>query len=94
MTNKFDKTEEELKAMSEEEFLAFLDEKANHLKQFTKPLSPYKSAKFATIGNAIENSDKGTEEANKNFPDVKKIRDRAYKEGLEFLIKQKDGKDK
>lgn len=58
----FNKTEEELKQMSEQEFMDYLDAKAAYLKQHTAPLSPYKVKRFAHIGEAVSNQNKGTDE--------------------------------
>ena len=58
---KFNLTDEELKLLSEDEFLAYLDAKAEILKQHIVPLSPYKVKRFAHIGEAVANNNKGTE---------------------------------
>ncbi len=46
---KFNKTDDELKHMSEDELFEYLDAKTLHLKQHTSPLSSYKTKKFASI---------------------------------------------
>ena len=54
---KFNKTDDELKHMSEDELFEYLDAKAAYLKQHTSPLSSYKTKKFASIGAAIYNNE-------------------------------------
>ena len=54
---KFNKTDDELKHMSEDELFEYLDAKAAYLKQHTSPLSSYKTKKFASIGAAISNTE-------------------------------------
>ena len=84
----FNKTDEELKQMSDEELFAYLDAKANALKEHTKPLSPYLTKKFAYIGTAIQNNDKGTDEIYKDIDHevVKKLAEDNGKAGMEILI--------
>jgi len=57
MKMKFNKTDDELKHMSEDELFEYLDAKAAYLKQHTSPLSSYKTKKFASIGAAISNTE-------------------------------------
>lgn len=90
--NEFNKTDEELKSMSDEELFEYLDAKAEYLKQHKKPLSPYKATRFAALGNAISNSDKGTDEVNKSFPDIQNIRKQSQKDGMDFFKKQQNEK--
>ena len=58
----FNKTDEELKLMSEDEVLAYLDAKAAHLKKYTAPLSNWHVKRFSHIGEAVSKTDKGTDE--------------------------------
>ena len=62
----FNKTDEELKQMSEEELFAYLDAKAAHLKQHTRPLSGYLTKKYASISSAVAGSEM-------DYQSVKKI---------------------
>lgn len=62
----FNKTDEELKQMTDSELFEYLDAKAAHLKQHIAPLSPYKVKRFAHIGEAISNDTKGTDEVFSN----------------------------
>jgi hypothetical protein len=52
-------SEETLKLLSEEEFFAYLDRKAAHLKQFTMPLGEYHTKQFLsqTVGNKLSTKD-------------------------------------
>ena len=71
----FNKTEAELKAMSDDELFAYLDAKSAYLKKDTKPLSPYhiKRSAFATAAEAYKT--KGTDEIYKDvdYDNIKKI---------------------
>lgn len=42
-------TEEEMEALSEEEFFEYLDTKAEYLKGFTKPLGEYHTKRYASL---------------------------------------------
>lgn len=53
----FNKTEEELKQMSEDEFLAYLDAKAQYLAKDKAPLSYHKSLRYASLSSSISNND-------------------------------------
>lgn len=88
--NQFNKTDEELEKLSEQELFAYLDAKANYLKQYTKPLSPYKATRFAALGNAISNIDKGTDKINETFPDIQKIRKQANKDSINYLMSNRN----
>ncbi len=48
-------TDEQLKELSEDDFFSYLDQKAAHLKQFTRPLGSYETKHFAawTKGDAL-----------------------------------------
>ena len=51
------KTDEELKQMSDEQLFEYLDNKAAYLKQHTRPLSGYLTKKYASISSAVTNSE-------------------------------------
>ena len=52
-----DKTDEELKQMSDEQLFEYLDAKATYLKQHVRPLSGYLTKKYASISSAVTNSE-------------------------------------
>ena len=79
----FNKTDEELKVMSEDELFEYLDAKALHLKQHTSPLSSYKTKKFASIGAAISNTEF-------DYDSVKQIAKENEQKGYEKFIKDKN----
>jgi hypothetical protein len=54
---KFNKTDDELKQMSDEELFAYLDAKAAYMKEHTRPLSGYLTKKYASIGSAVSNTE-------------------------------------
>ena len=58
----FNKTDDELKNMSEDELFEYLDAKAAHLKEHTSPLSGYHTKRFASISSAISNTEFDYEE--------------------------------
>ncbi len=62
----FNKTDEELKQMSDEELFEYLDAKAEYLAKHSSPLSSYHTKKFASIGSAIS-------ETEFDYDSVKKI---------------------
>lgn len=80
---KFNKTDDELKHMSEDELFEYLDAKAAYLKQHTSPLSSYKTKKFASIGAAISNTEF-------DYDSVKKIAKDNEQKGFEKFIKDKN----
>ena len=82
MKMKFNKTDDDLKHMSEDELFEYLDAKAAYLKQHTSPLSSYKTKKFASIGAAISNTEF-------DYDSVKKIAKENEQEGFEKFIKDK-----
>jgi hypothetical protein len=53
----FNKTDEELKQMTDDELFAYLDAKAAHLKQHTRPLSGYLTKKYASITSAVSQTE-------------------------------------
>jgi hypothetical protein len=80
---KFNKTDDELKHMSEDELFEYLDAKTLHLKQHTSPLSSYKTKKFASIGAAISNTEF-------DYDIVKQIAKENEQKGYEKFIKDKN----
>ena len=94
MTN-FNLTDEELKLLSEDAFLAYLDAKAAYLKQHIVPLSPYKLKRFAHISTAVANSDKGTDEVFKDglYDSLKPIIKQNESASMDILIKKRGLKD-
>lgn len=84
----FNKTDDELKQMSDDELFEYLDAKALHLKQHTAPLSSQQTKRFAHIGQAISKNDKGTGDMfNKlDYNKVKEIADQHDKMGKDILI--------
>ena len=82
MKMKFNKTDDELKHMSEDELFEYLDAKAAYLKQHTSPLSSYKTKKFASIGAAISNTEF-------DYDSVKKIAKENEQKGIEKFINEK-----
>lgn len=82
MMMKFNKTDDELKHMSDDELFEYLDAKAAHLKQHTSPLSSYKTKKFASISAAISNTEF-------DYDSVKKIAEENDRMATEKFIKNK-----
>jgi len=80
---KFNKTDDELKPMSEDELFEYLGAKTLHLKQHTSPLSSYKTKKFASIGAAISNTEF-------DYDSVKQIAKENEQKGYEKFIKDKN----
>ena len=84
--------EAELEALGNENFdsfLAYLDSKAEYLKQFTKPLSSYNTKRFASLSSAQQGKSITEEE-------LKKANDIGRKNELEAIdkIKNKEWKEK
>jgi hypothetical protein len=79
----FNKTDEELKGMSDDELFEYLDAKAAHLKQHTSPLSSYYTKKFASVGAAISNTEF-------DYDSVKQIAKENEQKGYEKFIKDKN----
>jgi hypothetical protein len=82
MTMNFNKTDDELKNMSDDELFEYLDAKAVYLKKYTSPLSSYKTKKFASIGAAISNT-------KFDYDSVKQIAKENEQKGYEKFIKDK-----
>lgn len=85
---KFNKTDDELKQMSDDELFEYLDAKAAHLKQHIAPLSSYQTKRFAHIGQAISKQSSGTDDMFEklDYDKVKQIADQHDKMGKEILI--------
>ena len=79
----FNKTDEELKQMTDEELFEYLDAKAAHLKQHTSPLSSYHTKRFASISSAISNTEF-------DYDSVKKIAKENEQKGFEKFINDKN----
>ena len=80
---KFNKTDEELKKMNDDELFEYLDAKAEYLKQHTSPLSSYHTKRFASIGSAISNTEF-------DYDSVKKIAKENEMKGYEKFINDKN----
>ena len=78
----FNKTDEELEQMNDEELFEYLDAKAAHLKEHTSPLSSYHTKRFASIGSAISNTEF-------DYDSVKKIAKENEMKGYEKFINDK-----
>ena len=57
LSMEFNKTDEELKQMTDSELFEYLDAKAAFLKQNARPLSGYLTKKYASISSAVTNSE-------------------------------------
>ena len=79
----FNKTDEELKGMSDDELFEYLDAKAAYLKQHTSPLSSYYTKKFASVGAAISNTEF-------DYDSVKQIAKENEQKGYEKFLKDKN----
>ena len=91
-----EKTDEELKAMNDDELFAYLDAKAAYMKQYKRPLSAYKAKNFAANATAVQYQKEGTSKLDENFPSIEKINKQAeqdYKEGLKKIVEKKSMAD-
>ena len=79
----FNKSDEELKKMNDEELFEYLDAKAVYLAKNTSPLSSYHTKKFASIGSAISNTEF-------DYDSVKKIAKENEQLGFEKFINDKN----
>jgi len=79
----FNKTDEELKQMSDDELFEYLDAKAAHLSKHTSPLNSYYTKKFASIGAAIS-------ETEFDYDSVKKIAKENEQLGFEKFMNDKN----
>lgn len=71
-------TDEQLKQLSEDDFFSYLDQKAAHLKQFTRPLGSYETKHFA----AWTKGDSLTTEELKKAKEIGKKGDEARMENI------------
>jgi hypothetical protein len=79
----FNKTDEQLKIMNDEELFDYLDAKAAYLKQHTSPLSSYHTKRFASVSSAIGNTEF-------DYDSVKKIGEENDKLAIEKFLKNKN----
>ena len=79
----FNKTDEELKQMSDAELFEYLDAKAAYLAKHSSPLSSYHTKKFASIGSAIS-------ETEFDYDSVKKIAKENEQLGFEKFMNDKN----
>ncbi len=95
LSMEFNKTDEELKQMTDSELFEYLDAKALSLKQHIVPLSPYKLKRFAHISTAVANSDKGTDEVFSDglYDSLKPIIKQNESASIDILIKKRGLKD-
>ena len=78
----FNKTNEEIEKMSDDELFKYLDAKAAYLKQHTSPLSSYHTKRFASVSSAISNTEF-------DYDSVKKIGEENDRLANEKFIKNK-----
>lgn len=74
-------SEEELDKLGKvnfDDFLDYIDQKAEHLKQFSKPLSSYHTKRYASISAATQGKDITKEELKKANDIGKKNEDEAF----------------
>jgi hypothetical protein len=83
-------SEETLKLLSEDEFFAYLDRKAAHLKQFTRPLGTYHTKQFMaqTVGGELS-----TEQL-KKAKEIGAVGDEAWSEGIRKATEKMGGDPK
>ena len=62
-------TANELNTLDEKDFFAYLDARAKHLKQFTKPLSEHHTKQYSAMGAAIS----GNEYTEEHYKTAKQI---------------------
>ena len=79
----YNKTDEELKQMTDEQLFEYLDAKAAYLKEHSSPLSSYHTKRFASIGSAISNTEF-------DYDSVKKIAKENEMKGYEKFINDKN----
>ena len=79
----YNKTDEELKQMTDEQLFEYLDAKAAYLKEHSSPLSSYHTKRFASIGSAISNTEF-------DYDSVKKIAKENEMKGYEKFINEKN----
>ena len=79
----FNKTDEELKQMTDDELFEYLDAKAAYLARHTSPLSSYYTKRFASLTSAITNTET-------DWESVKQIAKENEQKGFEKFIKEKN----
>jgi hypothetical protein len=79
----FNKTDEELKRMTDEELFDYLDEKAANLAKHTSPLGSYHTKRYASLTSAITNTET-------DWESVKRIAKENEQKGFEKFIKEKN----
>jgi hypothetical protein len=85
-----DKTDEELKDLSDDELFEYLDAKAAYMKQYAKPLSSFKAKNYAANSAAVQFQNEGTSKLDANFPSLSKINEQATKDYQETISKKSD----
>jgi hypothetical protein len=83
-----DKTDEELKGMTDDELFEYLDAKAAYMKQYARPLSSFKAKNYAANTVAIQFQNEGTDKLDANFPSLSKINQQATKDYEETIAKR------
>ena len=83
-------SDEQLSKLDENEFFEYLDSKAAHLKQFTRPLGSYETKHFA----AWTKGDSLTTEELKKAKDIGKEGDTAYNESIRTAAEKLGGDPK
>jgi hypothetical protein len=83
-------TDVELSALNEKEFFEYLDSKAKHLKQFTRPLGSYETKHFA----AWTKGDSLTTEELKKAKEIGKEGDVVYNESIKTAAEKLGGDPK
>jgi len=83
-----DKTDEELKGMTDDELFEYLDAKAAYMKQYARPLSSFKAKNYAANSAAIQFQNEGTDKLDANFPSLSKINQQATKDYEETIAKR------
>tara|TARA_R110000803_G_scaffold59522_2_gene118203 strand:+ start:1768 stop:2109 length:342 start_codon:yes stop_codon:yes gene_type:complete len=71
-------TDEQLTMLSEDDFLEYLDQKAEYLKEFSKPLSSYHTKRYASITAAVQGKEITNEELKRASDIGKKNEDDAF----------------
>ena len=79
----FNKADEELKQMTDDELFAYLDAKSAHLDKYKSPLSGYKTKRFAAISSAISKTEF-------DYDSVKKLAKENEQLGFEKFINDKN----
>lgn len=86
---KFDKTDDELKQMSEDELFAYLDAKAAHLKKQTIPLDQYHMKRYASMTKGRELSTKELREAKRLGKEGEFVKNEKIKEAAKNIKTKK-----